>query len=110
MIDPGRLLSNPVAAAGLRAVFGVYLICMARRFYADPMGYFRRSARNLVALPWLEPTVRALAGFCLWGGCFIVAAAIAVQIFGLHGDTLAVVLVSLAAFATWLLLPKRTDA
>jgi hypothetical protein len=106
MIDPEPLLSNPVAAVGLRAVFGIYLIYMARRFYADPTGYFRKSARNLVDLPWLEPTIRALAAFCLWGGCFIVAAAVAVQILGLHGNTLAVVLVALAAVAAWILLPR----
>jgi len=46
-----------------------------------------------------------VACFCLWGGCFIVATVIAVQIFGLHGDLLAVALVALAAIATWLLLP-----
>ena len=110
MIDPEPLLSNPVAAVGLRAVFGIYLIYMARKFYADPTGYFRKAARNLIDLPWLEPTIRALAAFCLWGGCFIVAAAVAVQIFGLHGDTLAVLLVALAALAAWLLLPRRTGA
>jgi hypothetical protein len=110
MLDPARVLSNPIAAVGLRAALGIYLIYMARKFYAAPTGSFRKSARNLVDLPWLESAIRALAVFCLWGGCFIVAAAVAVQIFGLHGDTLAVVLVALAAFASWLLLPPRIDA
>jgi hypothetical protein len=50
--------------------------------------------------------VRGMACFCLWGGCFIVATVIAVQIFGLHGERLAVALVALAAIATWLLLPS----
>ena len=110
MLDPARVLSNPVAAVGLRAALGIYLIYMARKFYADPMGYFRKSVRSIPAFPWLRPLVRVLASFCLWGGCFIVAAAVAVQIFGLHGDTLAVVLVALAALAAWLLLPRRSDA
>ena len=107
MIDPERLLSHPVAAVGLRALLGGYVIYMARKFYADPTGYFRKSARSLVDLPWLEPAIRALAAFCLWGGCFIVATAIAVQILGLHGDLLALVLIALAAIAAWLLLPAQ---
>jgi hypothetical protein len=41
----------------------------------------------------------------VWGGCFIVATVIAVQIFGLHGDVLACVLIVIAAIATWFLLP-----
>ncbi len=110
MLDPARVLSNPIAAVGLRAALGMYLIYMARKFYADPLGYFRKSIRSLPEFPWLRQLVRVLACFCLWGGCFIVAAAVAVQIFGLHGDTLAVLLVALAALASWLLLPRRTDA
>jgi len=106
MIDPRQLLANPVAAVALRTVLGGYVIYMARKFYADPTGYFRKSARNLVELPWLEPVIRALAAFCLWGGCFIVAAAVAVQIFGLHGELLALALIALAAIAAWLLLPN----
>jgi membrane protein implicated in regulation of membrane protease activity len=53
-----------------------------------------------------------LALFCLWGGCFIVATAVAVQILGQHGALLAVALVTLSAVAAWLLLPRqvRTDA
>jgi len=110
MLDPARVLSNPIAAVGLRAALGFYLIYMARKFYADPLGYFRKSLRSIPLHPWLRPLVRCLACFCLWGGCFIVAAAVAVQIFGLHGDTLAVVLVALAALAAWLMLPRRSDA
>ena len=55
--------------------------------------------------------VLPLALFCLWGGCFIVATAVAVQILGQHGDLLAVALVTLSAVAAWLLLPAqvRTD-
>jgi hypothetical protein len=50
--------------------------------------------------------IRGLACFCVWGGCFIVATAIATQIFGLHGIALAYGLVTFAAIATWFLLPK----
>jgi hypothetical protein len=42
--------------------------------------------------------------------CFILGTVIAVQIFGLHGDRLAVALVSLSAIAAWFLLPKHPDA
>jgi hypothetical protein len=112
MIDPSQLLSNPVVAVALRAALGSYIIYMARQFYADPTGYFHKSARGMVDLRWLEPIIRALACFCLWGGCFIVATAFAVQVFRLHGDLLAPALISVAAIAAWLLLPKhrRADA
>jgi hypothetical protein len=83
---------------------------MARKFYADPTGYFRKSARRVVDLRVLEPVIRGLACFCLWGGCFIVATAIAVQILGLHGDVLALILVAMAAVAAWLLLPNQRTA
>src|ERR1700677_2651430 len=107
MPAPAQILSNPVMALALRAALGGYVIYMARKFYADPTGYFRKSARNMLDLRFLEPIIRGLACFCLWGGCFIVATAIAVQILGLHGDVLALVLVTVAAIATWLLLPKQ---
>jgi|ERR1039458_4096454 hypothetical protein len=109
MINPGQLLSNPITAVGLRAVLGGYVIYMARKFYADPLGHFRKSARGMLELPWLGPVVRGLACFCLWGGCFIVATVIAVQIFGLHGDVLGCALIVIAAIATWLLLPAVPD-
>jgi hypothetical protein len=108
MSDPAQLLSNPAVAVSLRGVLGAYVIYMARKFYADPTGYFRKSSRGLLDLPWLGPIIRALACFCLWGGCFIVATAIAVQILGLHGDLLALALVTVSGIATWLLLPKRS--
>jgi hypothetical protein len=110
MTDPAQLLSNPVMALALRVAMGSYVIYMARRFYSDPTGYFRKSAGNLVDLRRLEPVIRGLACFCLWGGCFIVSTAIAVQIFGLHGDLLALALVTVAAIAAWLLLPKQRAA
>jgi hypothetical protein len=110
MVDQAQLLSNPVAALVLRVALGGYVIYMARKFYADPTGYFRKTARNVVDLRTLEPIVRGLACFCLWGGCFIVATAIAVGVFGLHGDLLALALVSVAGIATWLLLPKQQEA
>ncbi|MGA3262982.1 MAG: hypothetical protein ABSC47_02935 [Terracidiphilus sp.] len=106
MIDPAQPISNPILAVGLRAVLGSYVIYMARNFYADPTGYFRKWARGMLDYPWLSLMVRGMACFCLWGGCFIVATVIAVQIFGLHGERLAVALVALAAIATWLLLPS----
>jgi len=107
MADPAQILSNPVITLALRTALGSYVIYMARRFYADPTGYFRKSARTLVDLRPLEPIIRGLACFCLWGGCFIVATAIAVQILGLHGDVLAMALIAIAAIAAWILLPKQ---
>jgi hypothetical protein len=101
-------LSNPVVGVALRAAVGIYIVYMARKFYADPTGYFRKSAKQMVDVPWLAPLIRGLACFCLWGGCFIVATAFAVQILGLHGDALALALVSVAAIATWYLLPKQS--
>ncbi len=107
MIDPAEILSNPVMGVALRATLGSYVIYMARRFYADPVGYFRKSARRIGDYPWLAPVVRVLACFCLWGGCFIVATVLAVQILGLHGIGLAFPLIVLAAIATWFLLPAH---
>jgi hypothetical protein len=109
MIYLAQLLSNPIAAVGLRAALGGYVIYMAREFYADPLGYFRKAARGMMELPWLGSVVRGLACFCLWGGCFIVATVVAVQIFGLHGDVLACALILFAAIATWFLLPAQQD-
>jgi hypothetical protein len=54
--------------------------------------------------------IRVLACFCLWGGCFIIAAAIAVQVLDLHGYVLAVLLIAIATIVAWLLLPKRPAA
>jgi hypothetical protein len=107
MADPAQFLSNPVVAVSLRLVLGGYVIFMSRRFYSDPTGYFRKSLRGAVDLSFLAPLIRGLALFCLWGGCFIVATAVAVQILGLHGDLLAVLLITLSAVAAWLLLPKQ---
>jgi hypothetical protein len=106
MTDPAQWLSNPIAGLALRTLLGGYVIYMSRQFYADPLGYFRKSARGTIDLPWLAPVVRALACFCLWGGCFIVFAAVAVQWLGLHGVGLGLVLVTLAVIAAWLLLPR----
>jgi hypothetical protein len=110
MIDPSQTLSNPLVGVALRCALGAYVIYMARRFYADPTGYFRKSMRMLPDVPWLTLLIRGMACFCLWGGCFIVATALAVQIFGLHGELLAVALVMLAALGTWLLLPKLPES
>jgi hypothetical protein len=110
MTGLAQLMSNPVVATGLRVALGTYVAWMARKFYADPTGYFRKSTRNLDDLSWLEPVIRGLAAFCLWGGCFIVATALAVQILHLHGDLLALALVAVAALAAWFLLPKQQRA
>ena len=106
-------LANPVLAVGLRVVLGTYVVFMARKFYADPMGYFRKAARNSPGLlpdrPQVRQMVRALACFCIWGGCFIIATAIAAQLLNLHGWGYAGLLVALAATATYLLLPEDPE-
>lgn len=109
MADPAQLLSNSVVAVALRLLLGGYVIFMSRRFYADPVGYFRKSLRGFEEPPWLTPLVRGLALFCLWGGCFIVVTAVTVQVLGLHGDVIGLALMMLAAAAAWFLLP-RTEA
>jgi uncharacterized membrane-anchored protein len=105
MIDPAKILANPVLSIILRAVLGGYVVYMSRKFYADPLGYFRKSSRAVPDFPWVRSMIRGMAAFCLWGGCFILSADIAVQIFNLHGDVLALVLIVLAAIAAWFLLP-----
>jgi len=109
-MDPAQIVSNPAVGVGLRAALGSYVIYMARKFYADPTGYFRKSQVQRTDLRWLRPIIRAVALFCLWGGCFIVATAVAVQILGLHGDLLAIVLIAVAAAGAWLLLPRQRAA
>ena len=101
-------LSNPIVAFALRAALGSYIVYMARGFYADPFGYFRRWMPRITESPGVRKLIRGLACFCIWGGCFIVATAVATQIFGLHGIALAYALVTLAAIATWLLLPRTS--
>lgn len=100
------VLSNPVVAFALRAALGAYIVWMARGFYADPFGYFRKWMPRLQEEPWMRAAIRGAAIFCVWGGCFIVLAAIATQILNLHGITLAVVLVLLATVVTYFLLPR----
>lgn len=99
------MLSNPVVAFALRAALGAYIVWMARGFYADPLGYFRKWMPRMQEEPWMRSVIRGAALFCVWGGCFIVLAAIATQILNLHGITLAIVLVALAAVAAYFLLP-----
>jgi hypothetical protein len=100
-----RVLSNPVVAFALRAALGAYIVWMARGFYADPFGYFRKWMPRLQEEPWMRSAIRGTAVFCVWGGCFIVATAVATQIFDLHGWPLAALLVLLAAIAAYFLLP-----
>jgi hypothetical protein len=103
-----EILSNPIVAFALRAALGAYIVYMARGFYADPFGYFRRWMPRMPEYPWMRLAIRGAACFCVWGGCFIVAAAVAAQIFDLHGWTLAFALVMLAAIAAYYLLPNDT--
>jgi hypothetical protein len=110
MIDPAQSLSNPVLAVALRVILASYVIYFARKFYANPVSYLRSSARSMPELPLVLRIVRSLAVFCLWGGCFILATVVAVQFFGLHGELLAVALVTLAAIAAWFLLPRDSGA
>ena len=102
------VLSNPVVAFALRAALGAYIVWMARGFYADPFGYFRKWMPRIQEEPWMRSAIRAAAAFCIWGGCFIVLAAIATQILNLHGIALAVVLILLATAVTYFLLPRAS--
>ena len=106
MVVFARILSHPLVALALRAALGGYLIYMGRFYYADPLASFRGSARPLPFDPWVRQVLRAVAGFCLWGGCFILGAAIATRVLDLHGTLLALALVVIASIATWLLLPN----
>lgn len=99
------VLANPIVAFTLRAALGLYVVWMARDFYADPLSYFRRWMPLLHELPWMKPMIRGLAAFCIWGGCFIVLTAVATMILNQHGVWVAVTLVLLAAIAAYLLLP-----
>jgi threonine/homoserine/homoserine lactone efflux protein len=110
MVNLAHILSNRIVAVALRAALGGYLIYMGREFYRDPLASFRKAARPLPYDPWVRHVIRGLACFCLWGGCFIIAAAIAVQILDLHGYVLAIELMAIATMAAWLLLPKLPDA
>ena len=104
------VLSNPVVAFSLRAALALYVITMARGFYADPLAYFRKWMPRMPEYAWMRPAIRGTACFCVWGGCFILATAIATQIFGLYGLPLAFALILLAAIATYFLLPKQAES
>jgi hypothetical protein len=103
-------LANPIVAFSLRAALGAYVIYMSRSFYADPLGYFRKWMPKMHETEPARIAIRGLAAFCLWGGCFILLAAVATQILALHGIALAVGLMLVAALAAWLLLPKDKGA
>jgi hypothetical protein len=104
-----QLLSHPVVFVAIRAILGGCVILMARHFYANPADCFRNSARVIQEYPWAMQMVRGMACFCLWGGCFILGTVVAVQFFGLHGDALAVALITLSAVGAWFLLPKPSS-
>lgn len=109
MTGLAHILSHPIAAFVLRAILSGTLIYIGRGFYADPLASFRNSARPLPYDPWVRQALRVMAGFCLWGGCFIFATTVAVHFFGFHGRGLAVVLLAIATVAAWILLPKHPD-
>jgi uncharacterized membrane-anchored protein len=110
MMISSQLVFSFFMAVVFRAVLGGCVIFMARYFFAHPADCFRDPARWMEEFPWITQMIRSLACFCLWGGCFILGTVIAVQIFGLHGDRLAIALVILSAIAAWFLLPKRRNA
>lgn len=106
MADIAGVLSNPVLALILRAALGAYIVYMARSFYADPFGYFRKWMPAITETEIARRLIRGLACFCVWGGSFIVLAALATELLNMHGLPLAFVLVALAAIAAWFLLPR----
>jgi hypothetical protein len=109
-----QAFSNPALGIWLKIALAAYVVWASRKFYADPMGYFRRLARNagteLPELPQVGQLVRWLACFCIWGGCFIIASAIIAQILDIHGWGYAILLVLLAAIAAYFLLPPTGGA
>jgi hypothetical protein len=106
-LDPAALLSIPVVAFGLRVALGSYVLYMARGFYADPFAYFRKWMPDMPEYLWMGQLIRGAACFCVWGGCFIVATAIATQILGLYGWPVAFALIALGAIGTYFLLPRK---
>jgi hypothetical protein len=110
MTSLAQFLSNPIVAVAARVALGGCVIYMARVLYVDPMAYFRSSARSVPDSPRMRLALRGLACFCLWGGCFIIATVIAVQILDLHSDALGEGLVTFSAIAAWFLLPRHSGA
>jgi hypothetical protein len=105
--DPAAMLANPILSLVLRIALGTYVLYMARGFYADPFAYFRRWMPDMPEFLWIGQLIRAAACFCVWGGCFILATAVATQILGLFGWPIAFALIALAAIATYFLLPAK---
>jgi hypothetical protein len=110
MTGLAQFLSNRIVAVAARAALGGCVIYMARILYVDPMAFFRNPARAVPDTPWVRQLLRGMACFCLWGGCFIIITAIAVQILDLRGDGLAAGLAVIATLAAWLLLPRHRNA
>ncbi len=107
MTGPAELLSNPFVGLVLRVALGSYVIYMARNLYSNPTIYLQKSAQWVLDYPWVRRLLRGLACFCLWGGCFILATVVAVQVVSVRGNELAVALIALSAVAAWLLLPRH---
>ena len=107
MVEPTEVLANPIVAFALRAALGAYVIYMARGFYADPSHYIQKWMPALPRRAWAKRMVRGWAGFCVWGGCFIIVTAAATQLLGLHGIELLAVLVGSAILGTLLFLPRH---
>ena len=106
MIDPAEPISSRLLALALRVFLGGYVIFMGRGIAANPDAFFKDSTSWVLKYPWSRMILRCTAIICLWGGCFIVATAVSVQLFGLHGNTLLIALLVLATIASWLALPK----
>jgi hypothetical protein len=107
MTGPAQVLSNPFVGLVLRVALGSYVIYMARNLYSNPASYLQKSAQWVLDYPWVRHLLRGLACFCLWGGCFILATVVAVQVVSVRGNELAVALIVLSAVAAWLLLPRN---
>lgn len=110
MTSLAQFFSNPIVAVAARMALGGCVIYMARVLYVDPVAYFRSSTRSVPDSPGMRLALRCLACFCLWGGCFILATVIAVQILDLHSNALGPGLVTFSAIAAWLLLPRLSGA
>ncbi len=100
-----QLLDHPAITLSLRIALGAYVIVMARGFYRNPFGYFRRWMPNLTEQPWLRQFIRVTSAFCVWGGCFILSTALATELLNFHGLGWALVLMAFCACLAYFLVP-----